>query len=86
MNIFQRYLDTLAGKPMDSIPRRLILMPYAVPYCEKHPLEDANEVYDAEAGNPFIVNAGCEIPSEPPLENLRALGASLSWKSSLRHF
>jgi len=26
-----------------------------------------------EAGNPFIVNAGCEIPSKTPLDNLRAL-------------
>jgi len=26
-----------------------------------------------EAGNPFIVNAGCEIPSRTPLDNLRAL-------------
>ena len=26
-----------------------------------------------EAGNPFIVNAGCEIPSGTPLENLKAL-------------
>jgi MtaA/CmuA family methyltransferase len=27
----------------------------------------------ARAGNPFMVNAGCEIPSRTPLENLRAL-------------
>jgi MtaA/CmuA family methyltransferase len=26
-----------------------------------------------EAGNPFIVNAGCEIPSGTPVENLKAL-------------
>ena len=26
-----------------------------------------------QAGNPFIVNAGCEIPSATPMENLRAL-------------
>jgi len=26
-----------------------------------------------EAGNPFIVNAGCEIPSGTPVENLQAL-------------
>jgi uroporphyrinogen decarboxylase len=25
------------------------------------------------AGNPFMVNAGCEIPSSTPVENLRAL-------------
>lgn len=27
----------------------------------------------AQAGNPFMVSAGCEIPSRTPLENLRAL-------------
>jgi len=27
----------------------------------------------ARAGNPFMVNAGCEIPSRTPLENLKAL-------------
>ena len=27
----------------------------------------------AQAGNPFMVNAGCEIPSRTPLENLHAL-------------
>lgn len=34
----------------------------------------------AEAGNPFIVNAGCEIPSRTPHENLKALCEPLSWK------
>jgi uroporphyrinogen decarboxylase len=28
--------------------------------------------YEA-VGNPYIVNAGCEIPSRTPAENLRAL-------------
>ena len=32
-----------------------------------------------EAGNPFIVNAGCEIPSGTPPENLKALCAPLSY-------
>ena len=27
----------------------------------------------AQAGNPFMVNAGCEIPSATPVENLKAL-------------
>jgi uroporphyrinogen decarboxylase len=27
----------------------------------------------AQAGNPFMVGAGCEIPSRTPVENLRAL-------------
>ena len=30
------------------------------------------ELYEI-AGNPFMVNAGCEIPSRTPVENLRAL-------------
>ena len=34
----------------------------------------------AEVGNPFIVNAGCEIPSGTPPENLRALCEPLNWK------
>ena len=34
----------------------------------------------AEVGNPFIVNAGCEIPSATPHENLKALCEPLSWK------
>lgn len=32
-----------------------------------------------EAGNPFIVNAGCEIPSGTPLENLKALCEPLAF-------
>lgn len=32
-----------------------------------------------EAGNPFIVNAGCEIPSRTPAENLRALCEPLAY-------
>ena len=27
----------------------------------------------AQAGNPYMVNAGCEIPAGTPVENLRAL-------------
>ena len=34
--------------------------------------------YD-EAGNPFMVNAGCEIPSATPAENLQALCAPLAF-------
>jgi len=34
--------------------------------------EYVNKSYQA-AGNPFMVNAGCEIPSRTPAENLRAL-------------
>jgi MtaA/CmuA family methyltransferase len=32
-----------------------------------------------EAGNPFIVNAGCEIPSGTPVENLKALCEPLAY-------
>jgi len=34
--------------------------------------ERVRECYEA-AGNPFLVNAGCEIPPSTPVENLRAL-------------
>ena len=30
------------------------------------------ETYEA-AGNPYMINAGCEIPSGTPVENLKAL-------------
>ena len=33
----------------------------------------------AEAGNPFMVNAGCEIPSRTPAENLHALCVPLAF-------
>jgi MtaA/CmuA family methyltransferase len=32
-----------------------------------------------EVGNPYMVNAGCEIPSETPVENLRALCAPVPY-------
>lgn len=35
--------------------------------------------YD-EVGNPFIVNAGCEIPNTTPHENLKALCEPLAWR------
>ncbi len=34
-----------------------------------------------EVGNPFIVNAGCEIPSGTPTENLKALCAPLAYST-----
>ena len=34
--------------------------------------------YEA-VGNPFVVNAGCEIPSGTPVENLKALCEPLPW-------
>jgi len=36
-------------------------------------------VYDA-VGNPYIVNAGCEIPRGTPVENLRALCEPIEWQ------
>jgi MtaA/CmuA family methyltransferase len=36
------------------------------------------QTYEA-VGNPYLVNAGCEIPSGTPKENLRALCAELPW-------
>jgi uroporphyrinogen decarboxylase len=32
-----------------------------------------------EAGNPFLVNAGCEIPSATPAQNLKALCEPLAY-------
>ena len=43
-------------------------------------IREKNERCYAEVGNPFIVNAGCEIPSGTPNENLKALCEPLSWK------
>lgn len=34
-----------------------------------------------QAGNPFIVNAGCEIPSTTPLANLRALCEPVAYRA-----
>jgi len=34
-----------------------------------------------QAGNPFMVNAGCEVPSGTPAENLRALCEPVSWRA-----
>ena len=32
-----------------------------------------------ESGNPYMVNAGCEIPAGTPIENLRALCEPVSY-------
>jgi len=32
-----------------------------------------------EAGNPYMVNAGCEIPAGTPVENLKALCEPINW-------
>jgi len=38
----------------------------------------------AEVGNPFLVNAGCEIPSGTPVENLKALCESVAYSATGR--
>ncbi len=38
------------------------------------------EVYEA-VGNPWLVGAGCEIPSGTPAENLHALCAAIPWRA-----
>jgi MtaA/CmuA family methyltransferase len=42
--------------------------------------ETIHRTYD-EAGNPFMVNAGCEIPSGTPPENLIALCQPVPWRA-----
>lgn len=37
------------------------------------------EIYE-EVGNPYLVNAGCEIPVGTPVENLRAFCEPISMK------
>lgn len=34
-----------------------------------------------QAGNPFVVNAGCEIPTGTPLENLKALCEPMAYRA-----
>jgi MtaA/CmuA family methyltransferase len=34
-----------------------------------------------QAGNPYIVNAGCEIPADTPVENLKAFCEPLLWNA-----
>lgn len=35
----------------------------------------------SQVGNPFLVNAGCEIPAGTPPENLKALCEPIAWKN-----
>jgi uroporphyrinogen decarboxylase len=55
---------TLAGN-MDPVTGVLNGTPAAI--------KNAVSIAYEEVGNPFMVNAGCEIPSGTPTENLRAL-------------
>jgi uroporphyrinogen-III decarboxylase len=84
-NGLDRYLATIEGRPVDHLARVPILMPSAAghvgsPYgafaSEYRVLTDAirQAVRDchSQAGTPFMVCAGCEIPSRTPVENLRA--------------
>ena len=43
-------------------------------------IKDAVRHCYEQAGNPYMVNAGCEIPAKTPLENLRALCAPLPYR------
>ncbi len=42
--------------------------------------EAVRRIYE-QVGNPFVVNAGCEIPPGTPNENLRALCEPLAWRA-----
>lgn len=37
-------------------------------------------IYES-VGNPYMVNAGCEIPSGTPIENLKALCKPIDYKT-----
>jgi len=41
--------------------------------------EEVREVY-ATVGNPYMVGAGCEVPRDTPVENLRALCGEVRWE------
>jgi uroporphyrinogen-III decarboxylase len=59
MTALEHYVGMMKGEPVDFVPRTPILMQFAAAY--------------ETVGNPFIVNAGCKIPSGTPEENLKAL-------------
>ena len=63
---------TLAGN-LDPVTAVLNSTPDAI---RQHVLD----CYE-QAGNPFIVNAGCEIPSRTPLENLQALCEPVAYRA-----
>lgn len=64
--------DTVIGGNLDPVADILNGMPESI--------RAKNERCYAEVGNPFIVNAGCEIPSATPHENLKALCEPLPWR------
>jgi uroporphyrinogen decarboxylase len=41
--------------------------------------EGFRRVYE-EVGNPYFVNAGCEVPGTTPHDNLRAMCEPIEWK------
>jgi MtaA/CmuA family methyltransferase len=43
--------------------------------------EEFRRIYE-KVGNPFMVNAGCEIPSRTPKENLKALCEPINYKQN----
>ena len=41
---------------------------------------ELQKIYE-EVGNPYLVNAGCEVPVDTPLENLKALCRPIPMKA-----
>jgi uroporphyrinogen-III decarboxylase len=80
MNGRQRVLDFLEGKPVDRLPLMPVVMGNLDPVRTLR--NGASELVTAalaachrQAGDRYIVGAGCEVPRDTPLENVRALAA-----------
>jgi hypothetical protein len=75
MNGYERHVGVLKGQPVDCLPRTPILMQYAAEYIGSD--------YAAFASDYRVLvkaNAGCEIPSGTPVENLKALCAPIPYR------
>jgi uroporphyrinogen-III decarboxylase len=44
-------------------------------------IRDAIRKCYEQVGNPYIINAGCEIPSETPVENLKAFCEPVAYQA-----
>lgn len=53
----------------------------AVRFGKPKAIRQAVEKIYGQVGNPFLVNAGCEIPAGTPAANLKALCEPLTWRS-----
>ena len=92
MNSKERYLATVENKPVDlkaareSVGPRVALAGNLDPVqavLRSHPdaiREHLLRCYEC-AGNPFLVNAGCEIPHGTPVENLEALCTPVAFQA-----